>query len=124
MSGALVSVGRTEDAVAQIQYAMKLNPHYPNHFAAHLGWAFYEADRYEDSMSVLREMNNPPAVLLPIVIATNVRLGLLSEAKIISRKLLDQEPGFKPQNTHFGPYKNWGREERFIADLLAADIPG
>ena len=123
MSGALILVGRAEDAVVQIEHAMKLNPSYPDHFVAHLGWAHYELGQLDESRKTLREMNDPPAVFLPIVVATYVRLGLLAEAKTVAAKLLEREPQFSARATHFGPYRDVAIGQRMVDELRLAGLP-
>jgi tetratricopeptide (TPR) repeat protein len=123
MAGALILIGRADEAIVQVERAMRINPNHPEWFLAHLGWAYYEAGRYEEALASLDRMNNPPAVYLPLVVATLVRLGRIDEATETALELRRREPAFTLATLRFWPYRHESARARIAADLRAAGIP-
>jgi TolB-like protein/class 3 adenylate cyclase len=49
MGGALYSAGRAAEAVTQIRFAMRLDPHYPSEYVHFLGLAQFALEQFEDA---------------------------------------------------------------------------
>ena len=124
MAGCLILTGKPEQAISQIVRAMRINPHYPDWFEAHLAWGYYETGRYEDALHTLNRMNNPAAVYRPLFVATYVRLHRLDEAQAAARDLMTLDPEFNTRVIGFWPYQDLTRQERLQEDLKSAGIPG
>lgn len=123
MAGALILMGRPDDAITQVKRAMRINPNYPEWFLAHLGWAYYESERYEEAFHSLDKMNDPPAVYLPLVVAALVELGRNDEARECALELRRREPTFTLATLSYWPYQNESGRARLAEDLRAAGIP-
>ncbi len=123
MAGALILMGRPDDAIAQVKRAMRINPNYPEWFLAQLGWAYYESERYEEAFRSLDKMNDPSAVYLPLMVAALVELGRNDEARECALELCRREPTFTLATLSYWPYQNESGRARIAEDLRAAGIP-
>ena len=48
--------GRTEEAIALIEKAMRLNPRYPLGYLVNLGAAYRTAGRYEEAIAIFKRL--------------------------------------------------------------------
>ena len=96
---------------------MRINPEHPEWFQAQLGWVFYELGKYNEAIGAFEKMNNPPSVLLPVMIATLIRLNRIDDAKNVARDLLNSELDFNLNSFIFWPYKNDNRRAQLRDDL-------
>ena len=102
---------------------MRLNPHHPEITVANLGWAYYDAGRYEDAVKTYRSMNSPPPYVHRGLAAAYVRLGKLEEARSEIAQMLEKEPDYTLENFKVWPYKNKEDLERWMEDLRKAGVP-
>ena len=59
MSEFLTYIGKPQEAIGQVRFAMHLNPHFPDWYRSILGWAFYFAQEYDEAIIELRKMVRP-----------------------------------------------------------------
>ncbi|MGH8677720.1 MAG: adenylate/guanylate cyclase domain-containing protein, partial [Burkholderiales bacterium] len=72
------------EAIASVQTAMRLNPHYPPNYLSTLGHSYYLMRRYEEAMTELKRAINRNPDWLPAhayLSATYAELGRLDEAQ-------------------------------------------
>lgn len=124
MSAALVCVGRVDEAITQVERAIRINSNFPEWFLAYLGWACYESGRYDEALDALNRMNNSAAVFQPLFIATLVELGRIGDARVAALELLAEDPAFTLGVLGFWPYKDQSRRLRLAEDLRTAGVPG
>jgi TolB-like protein/class 3 adenylate cyclase/Tfp pilus assembly protein PilF len=122
MSEAQVYMGRPVEAIAQIKKAMRINPHYPEWHLWDLGWAYYEAGRYEEALATLKKMNNPPSGAHRTLAAVYVRLGRLDEARAEISELLKKNPDYTIETAKLFPYKDAAQLDRYVNDLRKAGL--
>ena len=91
MAAALIFVERFDEALSQVKHAMRINPEHPEWFLAQLGWIFYELEDYDEAIRVFEKLNNPPAVFLPVVVATLIRLNRKDDARNVASDLLSND---------------------------------
>ncbi|MEX2648075.1 MAG: tetratricopeptide repeat protein [Alphaproteobacteria bacterium] len=120
---ALVLTGRPDQAVVQLERAIRLNPLYPDWYLYDLGWAYCEAGRHEQALGVLSSVVTPPVVVLEDLAATQVRLGLMAEARATAERILAVDASYSVERARNWPFKDPARPEAFIADLLRAGLP-
>ena len=86
--------GRPENAVAWIEKALRLNLYPAGWYYWTLGFAYYAAGRYAESVDALRkeEVGRLPAKR--ILAASLAQLGRMDEAREEVRRFLDINPGF------------------------------
>jgi tetratricopeptide (TPR) repeat protein len=123
MARVLTSVGRPEQAIAQLKKAMRMNPRHPHWYWMILGDAYYEAGRYEEASAALKQDNNPWFSTHRTLAAVYVRLGRLAEARAEVSKLLEKNPNYTLKLVNLQPYKDETRRERLINDLRKAGVP-
>jgi adenylate cyclase len=123
MADALVYVGRPEEAVANIQRAMRLNPIHPDSYLWSLGVALYHCGRYEEALSALMRMNQPPNLVRRHVAANLVRLGRMEEARQAAAEFLKNDPDYRLERETVWPHKNPKDLDDFITDLRRAGLP-
>jgi tetratricopeptide (TPR) repeat protein len=123
MADALVYVGRPEEAVANIQRAMKLNPIHPDSYLWSLGFALYYCSRYEEALSALMRMNQPPNLARRHIAATYVRLGRLDQARQTAAEFLKDDPDYRLEREKVWPHKHPKDLDDFITDLRRAGLP-
>jgi len=70
----LTWLGRPDERIDWILNAMRLNPHHPERFWAHLGRAYFAARRYSEAIDALKHINKPDAVLHCLFAATYARM--------------------------------------------------
>jgi tetratricopeptide (TPR) repeat protein len=123
MADALVYVGRPEEAVANIQRAVRLNPIHPDSYLWSLGVALYHCGRYEEAVSALMRMNQPPNLVRRHVAANLVRLGRMEEARRVATEFLRNDPDYRLERETVWPHKNQKDLDDFITDLRRAGLP-
>jgi adenylate cyclase len=123
MAEALLYVGRVSEALAHVERAMRLNPICPDFYLWTLGMALYHAGKYEQALAALTKMGNPPNLARRHVIATNVRLGRLAEAKLAAAAFLRNDPTYVLTREMAWPYQDETMREALISDLRRAGLP-
>jgi TolB-like protein/class 3 adenylate cyclase/Tfp pilus assembly protein PilF len=123
MADALVYVGRPEEAVANIHRAMRLNLIHPDSYLWSLGVALYHCGRYEEALSALMRMNQPPNLVRRHVAANLVRLGRMEEARQMATEFLKNDPDYRLERETVWPHKNPNDLDDFITDLRRAGLP-
>ena len=102
---------------------MRLNPHYPEWYVWHLGFALYAAHRYEEVIAALREIKiiKQP---LRILAAAYAMLDRMDEAKAAAREFLENRPQFSiRQWASSQPIKSDSDRQHFIDGYLKAGLP-
>jgi adenylate cyclase len=123
MADALVYVGRPQDAVANVERAMRLNPIHPDNYLWTLGIALYHCGRYDESLSALMRMNDPPNLVKRQIAADYVRLGEIEKARRMAEDFLKQDPNYTLERERVWPHKDPKDLERFMDDLRRAGLP-
>jgi len=59
MARSLIALGRSEQAIAQLKKAMRMNPRHPSWYWNVLGEAYYEVGRYDEALAALKQNNKP-----------------------------------------------------------------
>ena len=110
MADAMAHSGQSEDAIALLEKAMRLNPFYPDQYLWHLGGAYYNIYRYEDAIRAIQSMQNPTEGRR-VLAAAYAQLGRLDEARDQAQKVLRAHPGF-----------SIARWSSVVPDRLPADV--
>ena len=93
MADALAHSGRSEEAVALLQKAMRLNPFYPDQYIWHLGGAYFNLKCYEDAIRTIKTMQNPTEGRR-LLAASYGHLGREAEARTEAELVLKAHPRF------------------------------
>ena len=88
----LTWLGQAEEGAEWILKAMRLNPYHPERFWAHLGRAYFTAQRYGDAIDALKRINKPDALLHTLYAAIYARMGELVAAKAHGAEALKLDP--------------------------------
>ncbi len=119
----LVKLGRAEEAVTQIKLAIRLNPYHPEWYLWNLAWAQYFAGDYEESLTSLRQMGNPPNAVKRITAVVLARMNRNEEALSVGAEFLKNAPNYSfeefVESWHF---KDNTYQDKFIEDLRKAGL--
>lgn len=123
MAEALVFLGKCDEAMVQIERAMRLNPIYPDSYLWTVGVTHYHAGRFSECLTALGQMNNPPNLCRRHEAAANIRLQRLEEARSIAKLFLQNDPQYTLARENLWPYRDPAMLDTFVADLRAAGFP-
>jgi tetratricopeptide (TPR) repeat protein len=127
MLGTLANVatmaGKPERAIDWIKSTVSRDPQNQQRNNYRLGWAYYAAGDYEQSIAAMK--NGPAWVDVPIFLASSyVRLGRLEDARAEIKRALAIEPTFTQAKLREGYfYRDPTILERQLADLGKAGLP-
>ena len=120
----LTWLGQPEEGVTWILKAMRLNPYHPERFWAHLGRAYFTAQRYSDAIDALKRISKTDALLHTLFAAIYARMGELVAAKAHVAEALTRNPDLTLKtcaaNIH---YKNAQDRDHHLQALEMAGIP-
>jgi adenylate cyclase len=122
----LYHVGRPEEAVELLKKAIRLNPYYPDWYAANLGNAYALLRRFEEALGAHRDAlsRNPHFFIAHLGLADIYsRLGRQEEARAEAVEVLRISPIFSLEGwRQFSPQKDSAALERQIAALRKAGL--
>lgn len=123
----LAYMGQGEEALKEIDIAMRLNPLHPGLYLIHQSRAFFVAGKYEDALSQIeRAVVALPAhaVALALLAACYAVLGRIeSAAKVISDLKLASPDFTLKYVRHFTPFANSADLDHFCNLLQEAGLP-
>ena len=122
-----VLLGDTDGAIADIRYAMEIDPlHDGWSFHAELARALWAAERCDEALQAIRQASDIPARSLAYLIVIQVCVGDADSARKTMAKLLEAIPN-RTLQFEIDRYKNvWtapGALDRWLADLRTAGMP-
>jgi adenylate cyclase len=115
MGEALTYLGRPDEAVEQIERAMRLNPKYDDWYLWDLGFAHYQAERYEEALAALKRIANPANGVRLMMASAYAQLGREDEARSEMSVFLENAPDWTIEWEKGGPFKNPADEERWVS---------
>jgi tetratricopeptide (TPR) repeat protein len=89
MAEAKISMGLAEEAVPLIRSAMTLNPYFPDWYRWNLGWALFNARRYDEALQEYGRMFKPPIDIHLSVAAALARCGKQDDAEAAMARFLN-----------------------------------
>lgn len=101
-----IYLNRPEEAVELVEQAIRLNPLHPEWYYGILGWALYDAGRYEAAVATMRRMAQPRAWIHRMISAALVALDRIDEAKAEMLIVLKKDPGFRLSGQGGWPYRD------------------
>ena len=128
--GALLShTGKADESLVCFKKAMQLNPYHPSFYLWNLGVAYYNARRYEDALTPLKEfVDRHSQFMRPrrILAATYAQLGRVVEARAMVREILAVEPDAsirRELEVKQRQYKNRKDMDHLLDGLRKAGLP-
>ena len=118
-----------QDAIAMASEAiLDASTNTPNDSKWHrwywtLGWAYYEAGEYSQSLTALRQIKNPHDLVKKNLIASYAALGLFDSAILIASDFLQRNPDYTLVIEDRWPYEDTNRRERWKDDLRKGGLP-
>ncbi len=96
--------GEPEKGIASVQLAMRLNPHFPEWYLWHLGFAYYASGQYENAIDTLQKVSD---IVEPrrILAAALAMVGRIDEARAMGREFMSAFPDFS--------IESWARTQAF-----------
>ena len=119
--------GMPDKAVETIKSAMRLSPYYPDWFLKELGRAYFQLERFEDAIKVLKEglkrnSRNPEAQILLAASLASARRH--DEARATISAFLKLRPSYTVKHYARGEYyKNPDHLKRVLVALQKAGLP-
>jgi adenylate cyclase len=117
---------RPEEAIAPVETAMRLNPHYPAIYLYTLGHAYYLTRRYEDAIRALQRVTSRNPDWFPahvILLATYAELGRPEDTRREGREILRISPGITMAFASSRlPYKDPAMLARAVEAFRAAGL--
>lgn len=115
----MANAGRTDEAIAWLQEALRRDPMGPEWYVANLAWAYYLAGRHEDALRELQKMSRPRYLLMA---ALHVRLGRMEDARAAVEQFSRGNPGYtladEARRPLIGPLKS-----AWLDDLRRSGLP-
>jgi adenylate cyclase len=119
--------GRAEEGLGFALKAMRINPHYPEYYAAQLGQIYFDARRYEDAVRTLESVRTLDTPLMRVYLAaSHAALGHDADAHaVVARLLADQPTATVARWTSqaLAPYRNDCDREHLAQHLRKAGLP-
>jgi tetratricopeptide (TPR) repeat protein len=75
MADLTLFAGKHREAIGQIRFAMRANPHFPEWYRSALGWCFYFIGEYEEAIAEVDRIVTPSDESLLILAASHARLA-------------------------------------------------
>ncbi len=126
--GEILSWWRPEEAMAPVEKAMRLNPHYPAEYLYTLGHACYLTRRYEDAIRALNRVTSRNPDWLPahaFLAATYAEVGRMEDARRAGHDVLRISPQITAGDASSRlPYKDPATLARVIGAFVAAGLAG
>ncbi len=96
--------GEPKKGIESVQLAMRLNPHCPEWYLWHLGFAFYAAGQYCETIETLQKVSDivEPSRVLAAALAM---VGRIDEAQVVGREFMLAFPDFS--------IESWARTQAF-----------
>ena len=116
--------GRSEDAVALVKRAMRLDPHHPDWYWQELALALYVGGHHTEAIRALNHKTNHEAWDYAYLAVCCVAMGEIEQAKCHVENLLQMKPGASVRYHEKSEcYKNDADLERFLNALRTAGLP-
>lgn len=115
--------GEPQKGIDSVLQAMRLNPHHPEWYLWHLGFAYYAAGRYEDTVSSLERVTDiaEPTRILAAALAM---VGRRDEARQVAHRFLEVFPNFSiGQWVGTQPFRNKDDLQKFVDGYRLAGLP-
>lgn len=123
---ALHYAGRSEDGIAPLMTAMRLDPHFGSVWLHFLGQAYFGAGRYEEAAAVLRRriIRQPDTDISRVLLASCYGyLERTDEAQALWQEALRQNPDYSlEQKRRTLPYKTPGDFDQIVNGLRKAGL--
>ncbi len=135
LAGALSFTGRANEALEQVERAMRLNPHYPPYYLYQLGLAQFGMNRLDDAAASLQRaiaINPDDYWSQRLLLATYGLLGRRADAaKLLDAikgsgaagRLAQYDPLTIRASTYWYPFAKSADAERFAEGLRRAGVP-
>lgn len=130
LAGALNLAGQPAKALALMEKAVRLNPHYPTSYLYELGLAHFSIGEFDQASAILRQavtLNPDDRWSSRLLISTLGHLNRPSEAAVFIDKTNQNFRGFDPFTVrgvaYWYPFKNPADAERLAEGLRKAGVP-
>jgi adenylate cyclase len=121
---ALTYYGNFEQAIDQVEQAMRINPFHPGYYYDVLAWAQYFLQRYDDALRTLSHVSEPHMSEHRTLAATYARLGNMDRAQYHAKMILELDPDFALSNyANSQPFKYPEHLEYHLESLRLAGLP-
>jgi adenylate cyclase len=119
--------GQAEEALTFALKAMRINPHYPEYYAAQLGQIYFDARQYDNAIKTIEAVRTLDTPLMRIYLAASyAALGQEEAARATVARLIASEP--QSTLSHWtspklAPYRKDSDREHLAGNLRKAGLP-
>jgi tetratricopeptide (TPR) repeat protein len=116
--------GNSEDAIVEIETAMRLNPYPPDYYHWFRGFTLYAARRYQEAAEALQGIATKLSGSQRILAAALARLGRIEEARREAGAFLASNPNFSiAQWARTQPFRRQEDLQLFVDGYRKAGLP-
>ncbi len=119
--------GRTEEAEALLQTAMRLDPLHPDWIRWNMAWIQWLSGKYDKALITMNSMSETPPMANRVLAIICVSLGRLDEGRAAVQRLRDFNPGYSMTDVrrdYAGKFRNEDDLDRVTDCLRVAGLPG
>lgn len=114
----LTYLGRPDEAIPLVRFAIRLSPVYPPYYPTILGYAYYHCEKFKEAreaaeISIKADPSNLEALIL--MTAIHVAVGDMDQARKTAKAIKDIHPEFSP--TVFAANHHY-RDQRYLHQIL------
>ena len=128
MSNLLIYIGQPDRAIEHLKLAMRLNPLHEQWYLENLGWAYEEAGKPQEAITVLEKIREPEEWIRRTLAAAYMAAGEEKKAGEEVAKILESNPDFSLAaheeyvRDNF-PYQSEELIQRWIQALRITGVP-
>jgi adenylate cyclase len=117
-ASSLIYLGRPDEAIPLVRFAIRLSPVYPRYYPTILGYAYYHCEKFKEAheatkISIEADPSNLEALILMTTI--HVAMGDMEKARRTAQTIKDTHPEFSPAflaaNHHY-------RDQKYLNQIL------
>ncbi len=126
MAVVATNMGRSEEAVAWIEKAKRLNPHHPVWYDWNASFAYVMARDYEEAIIGAKKtlaVYSKQISARRVLIVAYVESGRMEDAKKVAQEILEIDPEFTLSSMRNTPFQHAADRERYYGALRQAGLP-
>lgn len=126
MSIPLLYDGRTEDGIAALERAKKVDPLHGDWLRWQLGWSYWQSGECDRGLEAMRSMSAPAPQSNKTLASLLICLGRIEEAREALSRFLEVEPDYTIKTEAERMPPNWkpeGMAERWLEVMRQAGMP-
>jgi tetratricopeptide (TPR) repeat protein len=113
--------GEPESAIEHMERAMNLK--IPQWYYWSLGFAYFQKRQYDEAVTALEKMSDPPNTAYLLLVACKAELGKRTTPEAIMERLLSKDPQWTPDHLDRFPFAKPEDHQHYLDTFKRAGIP-